>query len=178
MLLWQHYSSGCQLAVVLMGRLLLHTSESSASPDHSRNHPVALDKSRERKGLASHTPVSSLAFQVLDKESLERSKLGKQKKCDLPAPVEVPGWKPHPTAFSPDIQYGLETCLAQVPGGWDPHYRLSLALYCLSTLNFQVRSFLTIFCVSSSKTATVSTWDNIMTRKHLFDPFVTICHVP
>lgn len=79
MLLWQPYPSGCQLAVLLMDRLLLH-SESSASPDHGRHQPVALGKSRERKGLASHTAVSSLAFQVLDKESLERSELGEQKK--------------------------------------------------------------------------------------------------
>lgn len=83
MLLGQPYPSACQLAVLLMDRLLLQTSESSVHPDHSRHHPVALGKSwaslvqgEERTGF----PHPSVAWKVLDKKGLERRRFRRREK--------------------------------------------------------------------------------------------------
>lgn len=187
MLIWQPYLLACQLASRAADGQAAALDQSVQDQSWSRQTPSkwhwarsGLHLCRKRKGLASPTPVPTLTFQswkMSDQKSLERRWIRRTEKEWPACTCRRSRMK---TKYQ-SIQSRHTPCPRNVPGSeaWRlSYYRKSLAVFCLSTLNLQVRAFLFVFCISSSKTATVSNRNIIMTRKYLFDPFVTICHVP
>lgn len=183
MLIWQPYLLACQLAsraadgqAAALDQLVQDQSWSRQTPSSGIGQDQGFTcAGRERDWLPP--PQYPQSWKMSDKKSLERRWIRRTEKEWPACTCRRSRMKTKPQS----IQSRHTPCPRNVPGSeaWRlSYYGKSLAVFCLSTLNLQVRAFLFMFCISSSKTATVSNRNIIMTRKYLFDPFVTICYMP